>query len=78
MVHLFWEREMIQEIIECICLTCENIGTDTVLNINIFIFNRVVHNAKHIIHFVCTFTEQFIYKCRCMNVKLRIEQFKKF
>ena len=72
--HVFYLCRTIQPIINLFYELCFNAGLDVNRNILNFIFNTIVESKTHIIHFICVFIKQYLYRCICQNIKPNIHR----
>ena len=64
-VHLLYECECIQGIINLIKRICDESALEYEFNAANFMFNCITKNTRHVVNYVMIFAKQFIYKCRC-------------
>ena len=74
LLHLFWECETIQGIINVFYSLCEASNEIIIRNYKAFIFSWVMNQEQHILNFVSIFLKQFIYRCRCQMKKPNVQQ----
>ena len=67
--HIFFLCEYVKPLINFFYEICFNCGLDANRNILNFLFNTVVEKKNHIVHFLCIFIKQYIYRMRCLGKK---------
>ena len=72
-IHLFWDCKVSQKLYRILRLNFEELGIACEFNVCSVILNNVHASPRHIGNFLVLITKQFIYRCKCYNIKPKIE-----
>ena len=73
-IHLFFECEVIQPLIQLINEFRVITGAQNNLTFKCLLLNQMMENPMHIMNFISVFIKQYIYRCRCQSVKPNVQQ----
>ena len=71
-VHILYSCSEIGPIINFFYELCSDENAD--YSIEAFLFNYVIKKEMHVINYISLFIKQYLYKCRCMKNKPKLQQ----